>query len=152
MWQKSLFKLNLLILSCMALAACGGISTPVSLIEAEEQPILVEPPDQYADLSNPYEGDIQAISQGETHYRANCSSCHGVLGRGDGPASAGLEPKPKDLAQDQSELSDAYLFWRISEGGLIDPFNSLMPGWKGLLREEQIWQVISYLRTLGGQR
>jgi mono/diheme cytochrome c family protein len=151
MIQKSLFKLNLLIISCVVLAACGGASTPVSLIEVEDQPILVEPPDLYADLNNPYEGEIQAISQGETHYQANCSSCHGILGRGDGPASAGLEPKPKDLAQNQSKLSDAYLFWRISEGGLIEPFNSLMPGWKGLLREEQIWQVITYLRTLGSR-
>jgi len=81
-------------------------------------------------------------------FQANCSSCHGLTGEGDGTAAAGLEPKPENLARNQSALSDAYLFWRISEGGLIDPFNSLMPTWKGLMSDEKIWQVVSYLRTL----
>ena len=75
------------------------------------------------------------------------SQQNGFTGEGDGTASAGLDPKPQNLAERQSELSDAYLFWRISDGGLIEPFNSLMPGWRGLLSEDQIWQVITYLRT-----
>lgn len=143
------FKLNIILLSGIVMAACSGASTPVSLIEGEEQSAIPEIPEQFADLSNPFEGDVQAISEGKTLYQANCASCHGVLGHGDGSASAGLEPKPQDLARNQSDLNDAYLYWRISEGGLMEPFNSQMPRWDGLLQEEQIWQVISYLRTLG---
>ena len=45
------------------------------------------------------------------------------------------------------DLSDGYLFWRISEGGAMPPFNSAMLAWKGTLSEEEIWQVISYVRT-----
>jgi hypothetical protein len=56
---------------------------------------------------------------------------------------------PQNLAENQSQLSDSYLFWRISEGGLMDPFYSLMPAWRGLLDEEEIWQIITYVRTMG---
>jgi mono/diheme cytochrome c family protein len=30
----------------------------------------------------------------------------------------------------------------------MEPFNSIMPGWKGLLDEQQIWQIIAYIRTM----
>jgi mono/diheme cytochrome c family protein len=46
------------------------------------------------------------------------------------------------------ELSDGYLYWRISEGGQMEPFNSMMPAWKDGLSEQQIWQIISFVRTL----
>ncbi|WP_425511160.1 c-type cytochrome [sulfur-oxidizing endosymbiont of Gigantopelta aegis] len=39
-----------------------------------------------------------------------------------------------------------YLNWTISEGG--SPINSPMPAFKNQLNEQQIWQIISYLRTL----
>lgn len=45
-------------------------------------------------------------------------------------------------------LSDGYLFWRVSKGGVIDPFNSAMPAWESALTEDQRWEVISYIRTL----
>ena len=141
-WLISLF------LGGLFLAACGGTSTPTVFFGEQEQIGKPEPPEQFADLSNPFTDDPEMIAEGEVLYQANCSSCHGFTGEGDGTAAAGLEPKPENLAQNQSALSDAYLFWRISEGGLIKPFNSLMPTWKGLMSEERIWQVITYLRTL----
>jgi mono/diheme cytochrome c family protein len=130
------------------LAACGGAASPTAFFGEDEQTGKPEPPEQFADLTNPFVDDPQMIGEGEILYQANCSSCHGARGEGDGKAAAGLDPKPENLARNQSELSDAYLFWRISEGGLLEPFNSLMPAWKGLLSEEKIWQVVSYLRTL----
>jgi mono/diheme cytochrome c family protein len=30
----------------------------------------------------------------------------------------------------------------------MEPFKSSMPAWKGILSEEQIWQVIAYIRSL----
>jgi hypothetical protein len=67
---------------------------------------------------------------------------------GDGPAAASLNPQPQTLAVNQENLDDGYLFWRISEGGLRAPFSSAMPSWKTILSEDEIWQVISYLRTM----
>ena len=79
----------------------------------------------------------------------NCLTCHGEEGAGDGPGSIGLDPKPASLGDGEMmrDLSDGYLFWRVSQGGAMEPFNSAMPSWIGL-SEEQRWQVISYVRTL----
>ena len=132
---------------CLFISACGDQPSRSIFLETEEASGIPDPPETFADLINPFAGDQGAALEGDILYQANCSSCHGFTGEGDGTASAGLEPKPQNLAERQSELSDAYLFWRISDGGLIEPFNSLMPGWRGLLSEEQIWQVITYLRT-----
>jgi len=49
-----------------------------------------------------------------------------------------------NLAELQTVASDDYLFWRISEGR---PGTS-MPPWKNILAEEQIWQLIAFIRTL----
>jgi mono/diheme cytochrome c family protein len=104
-------------------------------------------PQEYAALSNPLDGKATAAEEGEQFYRTNCASCHGAEGMGDGPAAKALDPKPKPLAQ-EGDLSDAYLYWRIAEGGALPPFRSVMPAWKNFLSEEQIWQVVTYLRTL----
>jgi hypothetical protein len=40
---------------------------------------------------------------------------------------------------------DAYLFWAINEGGA--PFGTQMPAFKDKLSEEQIWQIITFMRA-----
>lgn len=148
MTRRYKFWLVGLILCGILISSCGGNTTQTSFFGEGEQTSMPEPPEQYAELINPYTDDQDEIAEGEVLYQANCSSCHGFTGEGDGTAASGLEPQPKNLAQNQPALSDAYYYWRISEGGLMEPFNSLMPGWKGILNEEQIWQVIAFLRTL----
>ena len=141
-----------LIFLILGLAACNsqGNQPPNSAVgsqaELEEQRI---PPEDFSGLTNSLKNTEKNLAEGESLYQANCSSCHGVGGEGDGPASGGLNPKPQNLAETQSNQSDAYLYWRISEGGLMEPFNSLMPAWRGLLDEDQIWQIITYIRTMG---
>jgi mono/diheme cytochrome c family protein len=145
--KKSAILIALLTLSLL-LSACGGTETPASFLVDEEPAGRPDVPEQYSGLSNSYVDDSSAISAGETIFEANCASCHGLTGEGDGPASGGLNPPPANLAEKQANMSDAYIFWRISEGGLMEPFNSIMPGWKGLLDEQQIWQIIAYIRTM----
>ena len=132
------------LLVMLVLTACGGTSP-----SAPDQNIGVvpEPPAEFAGKINPFNGDSAAAEAGKQIYNANCASCHGLTGMGEGPVAASLNPAPKPLAR-ESELSDAYLFWRISAGGGMAPFKSAMPSWKSFLKEEQIWQVIAYLRTL----
>src|SRR5437868_6103555 len=43
---------------------------------------------------------------GESLYRRLCASCHGVSGRGDGPAGAALCPRPANLTRLRSGLPD----------------------------------------------
>jgi len=144
---------KILIIALLLLTACNGTQENEfpniaggSQVEIGDQII---PPDDFSGLNNPLKNNEINLAEGESLYQANCSSCHGIGGEGDGVASRGLNPKPKNLAETQSKQSDAYLYWRISEGGLMEPFNSLMPAWRGLLDEDQIWQIITYVRTMG---
>ena len=109
-----------------------------------------EVPADYADKVNPFKDDAAAIAAGAEVYTTYCESCHGPEGKGDGPAADALDPKPANFVDGGMihDLTDAYVFWRVSEGGMMEPFNSTMPAWKQGLTEEQRWQVISYLHTL----
>jgi mono/diheme cytochrome c family protein len=110
----------------------------------------VQVPDEFSDKENPLGDAPQALEQGEIMYQVNCASCHGVTGRGDGVAASSFEPRPDNLASDQKDLSDAYLYWRIYAGGAFEPFRSVMPGWRSLLTEDDIWRIITYIRSLEG--
>lgn len=109
-----------------------------------------EMPHEYEDLENPFTDDAAAIAAGAELFAVNCASCHGDSGLGDGPAAAALDPKPASLADSSmmSDLSDAYVFWRITEGGIEEPFNSAMPPWGESLSEEQRWQLVTFVRSL----
>jgi len=118
------------------LTACG---------EAGQSKIVEAPdaiPAEYAGKSNPLDAD--SASPGADLFKSYCSPCHGESGHGDGPAAAALYPVPKNLAEFQTQVGDDYLFWRINTGKA----GASMVAWKGTLTEEQIWQIITFLRTL----
>jgi mono/diheme cytochrome c family protein len=143
--------LPLFLIASLLLAACGGNADDADPGSTPE-PVAtqIEPPAEFAAKTNPFTGDSSAASEGKMIYQSNCASCHGESAHGDGPAASSLDPKPQDLANLTSSVSDGYLFWRISEGGMMAPFHSAMPGWKTILSEDQIWQLVAYLRELGG--
>ena len=87
-----------------------------------------------------------SLTRGEAVYRSNCASCHGNLGRGDGPMARGLEPKPANLADahalsDQSPLD---YFRRISIGVV----GTAMPAFETRLSPEDRWAVALYATLL----
>jgi len=120
----------------LTLVACGGDSGVAAVST------LAAIPSEYTGKTNPFGAD--AADAGAQVFKSNCESCHGSLGRGDGPASVALDPKPKDLVEFQAVAGDDYLFWRINTG----KDGTAMVAWKGILTDEQIWQVISFLHTL----
>ncbi len=109
-------------------------------------------PDAYTGVTPPFAlDDAEVIAKGQALYmQHNCWMCHGQKGDGQGPFSPGLSPRPIDFtdAALMQRLSDAYLFWRLSEGGAQPPFLSAMPAWKAMLSEEERWQLVAYLRSL----
>jgi mono/diheme cytochrome c family protein len=132
MMKKVLF--FVLVLSALVLAACGGSSNAVAT--------LAPVPADYAGMTNPLGAD--AAAAGAEVFKTNCESCHGPLGKGDGPAGAALDPTPKDLSVLQASAGDDFLYWRINTG----KEGTGMVAWKGTLTDEQIWQVVSFIRTL----
>ncbi len=104
-------------------------------------------PPEYRGLQNPLKPTEENILAGGKLYQQTCAVCHGPTGRGDGPGGKTLNPPPAPLALTvpMPMTTDGYLFWRIKEGG--QPFGTAMPAWGAALSEEQIWQIILYLRA-----
>lgn len=79
----------------------------------------------------------KAIYEGELNPEVNCSKCHGLDGK---PTRRGHGARDFRNPDNIDRMSDAYWFWRISEG---IP-KTKMRGWKKFLSEEQRWQVMAY--------
>ncbi|MFN8004059.1 MAG: PQQ-dependent dehydrogenase, methanol/ethanol family [Acidobacteriota bacterium] len=87
---------------------------------------------------NPLAGKAEAIAAGKRLYEQACQSCHGGDGRGDrAPALTGGTFKHGNL--------DGEIFLNIRNGIA----STQMPPFKRL-KTEQVWQLVSYLRSLSG--
>ena len=106
-------------------------------------------PAAYADLKNPTTADEASLQRGAELFVTHCATCHGDGGMGDGPTGAGLDPSPAPIAHTSQMMGDNYLFYRVSEGGAMEPFNSAMPAWKETLDEQARWDVLNYVQALG---
>ena len=87
---------------------------------------------------------------GQAQYVIYCGTCHGTTGNGEGPLSATLDPKPAVHTDGNymNALSDDHLFKVIKEGGMAVGKSPLMAGWGGTLSDEQIRDVIAFLRSI----
>ena len=103
--------------------------------------------DEYRGARNPYASDANAVGEGKTLYSANCESCHGATGMGDGEEAHTLNPSPALLAYmiQRPMAIDEYMLWTISEGGTA--FGTAMPAFKDALTQDQIWKIVTFMRA-----
>jgi mono/diheme cytochrome c family protein len=130
--------LAVLVFAAFTLAACGGGSSGSTAAVGTPAPV----PAEFAGQTNPLGAD--AAMAGAEIFKNNCTACHGEQGHGDGPAGGSLVPAPRNLPELASIVGDDYLFWRVSVGKQ----GTSMVGWKGILTDEQIWQVVAFIRIL----
>lgn len=90
-------------------------------------------------MANPLDGDANAIAEGHKLFLSmNCAGCHGYDAKG------GMGPN----------LTDNY--WRY--GGtphriyqsILDGRPNGMPAWGVALPPKSVWELVSYLQSLGG--
>lgn len=95
---------------------------------------------------NPIPPTEESVRAGNVVYRRFCRSCHGVEGKGDG---GGAPPgsKPANLVDDEWDYggTDAEISKTIQEG--IPP-DLIMAAWEGRISDEDIWNLINYMRDL----
>lgn len=100
------------------------------------------------DRVNPLPATESNVVAGKKLYQQHCASCHGESGEGDGIAGKDLSRQPADVAtfSKKSYASDGYLFWMIYDGGDVQV--STMPAFGQLVKDDEIWKIITYLRQL----
>jgi mono/diheme cytochrome c family protein len=92
--------------------------------------------------------NLAELERGRVYFAQLCVVCHGERGDGYGEWAYRVTPRPSDLTSKRVQSrSDAYLFNVISEGTT----GTSMGGWKHRLSERQRWQLVTYLRHLGGR-
>ncbi len=98
------------------------------------------------------------VENGRRIYYRNCVFCHGDDLSGNGMFVHGLDPIPTNFTDGTiAGLRDSFLVWRISKGGpgLPEeggPWDSAMPAWEKLLKEEEMWEAILFLYDYTGQK
>ncbi|HZQ06262.1 MAG TPA: c-type cytochrome [Anaerolineae bacterium] len=136
----------LLLLGFFLLSARTALDTPnpLAIQIAETGKLFLVPPDASAQ-TNPVTSSQDVLQNAQKTYTARCVICHGQDGKGNTPIGSHIYPRAADLtaARTQSK-SDGALHWIIANGIV----HTGMPGWGQLLNDQEIWQVVTYVRQL----
>lgn len=101
----------------------------------------------YEPWTSPEFGSADA-GRGKVLYKEYCAQCHGLTGKGDGPAASGLEPKPAVHANMPFEkLPMEYLYNVINHGGPAVGKSPNMPYWGLTIGRQGVADVIAYLKV-----
>lgn len=85
------------------------------------------------------------MARGKAVYERHCQDCHGLTGRGDGPAGGSLKVPPADFQRFRSFLkSDEELLRTIEHGVVFSPMHS----WRGQLTDGEMQDVVAHIRLL----
>ena len=90
------------------------------------------------------------VQRGKMHYVLLCATCHGEDGCTPGPGAGGLNPQPAKHCDGNymNALSDDHIFKVIKEGGASVGKSPLMAPWGGTLSDDDIRDVMAYVRSL----
>ena len=97
-------------------------------------------PKEAAEIQNPIAGNEKSAARGKETYLQNCAACHGDNIEGMNAQEVGLEMDTPNLKKRIKTHSDGDFFWKIQEG------KGDMPSFREDLPDDQIWDVINYIR------
>ena len=120
-----------------SLIALTMLSLAFPLLLAARTPWIEKVPPRERERENTMAGDADAVAAGRLLYEDHCARCHGDEAQGKG--------KRPSLRSErvQGTATPGDLHWLLRNGSL----GRGMPSWSKL-PDEQIWQIITYLRTL----
>ncbi len=94
---------------------------------------------EQARLTNPFEGRSDLVENGRSLFNQYCAHCHGP--------NAQQGEKPRDLRRLKIRYEgDAIsVFYSTINNGRVEKG---MPVWQGVLSEDVMWQIYTYLQTV----
>ena len=95
---------------------------------------------------SPLAASAEEVRRGARAFSSYCAACHGLDGQNTGVpfAEAMSPPVPRLSSREVQGYTDGQLHWIIANG--IWP--SGMPAARGLLGDEEVWEIVQYLRHL----
>jgi len=92
------------------------------------------------------------VKKGKRKYNEFCTPCHGKEGKGNGTRMLveKFDPPPRNHTDGNymNRRTDVLLFKTIKEGGKSQNFSHIMPQWKHILKDKDVWNVLAYVRSL----
>ena len=101
-------------------------------------------PTEYKTKKNPVKGDASLERLGKSAWAKHCRSCHGNLGKGDGPKSASMKTFPGDFSSSTFQShTDGEIYYQSFVGrGEMPNFESK------IVDEEERWAIVNLIRTM----
>ncbi len=132
---------------CVFVLTAGSVVAAANSPAAQLAPDAPKPNPEARKLKNPVAATPASVAAGQQLYRKYCQFCHGVSGKGDGPAiPKGVTPSDlSDKVWDRGD-SDGEIF-HVIQVGAGPKFQ--MKGLKGKITEQDTWNIVNYVRTLG---
>ena len=145
----------------VAVVTASGLLTSVSVVSAQGIPGAVATPDAPPAPAAPAAPAAAAdaippaaVAEAQAKWQNLCSTCHGALGKGDGPAGMALQPRPRDLtlATWQSSVTDEHIEKVILHGGQSVNLSVLMPANPDLAGKPNVIKALrAHVRSLAGK-
>jgi mono/diheme cytochrome c family protein len=88
---------------------------------------------------NPFEGRADVVENGRSLFNQYCAHCHGPN------AQQGERPRDLRRLKIRYEGDAISVFYTTINNGRVEKG---MPVWKGVLSEEVMWQIYTYLQTV----
>lgn len=98
----------------------------------------------------PKDSSDAAVFRGGLVFANYCVTCHGMNADGNGRAARLYNPKPANLRM--SDKNDAYFGLIVRKGGGFIGRSEFMPAWEAELTDEQIRDLVAYMRSINANR
>lgn len=127
-------------------ASPPAAGTPTTTPPVAPHSFVITP--QQEARKNPVRFSEISVKRGKKLFATQCAMCHGAKGDGKGDLAQAMKLKLPDFNQADAlkNRTDGALFAIISSG------NDVMPSEKHRMKDFQVWEIVNYLRALGGAK
>jgi mono/diheme cytochrome c family protein len=110
----------------------------LSLTALTLAPVWCDANEESARPQNPYAGRADIAEEGRSLLNQYCSHCHGP--------NADQGERPRDLRRLKIRYGDdaVVVFWKTVHQGRLEKG---MPVWQGVLPDDTLWRIYSYLES-----